>query len=181
MTRKFNNVQEEQCWTPILWDKKTYDLSHLHSQQIEYTHSKNGKPNITYKFVVTYSFHCFAKEDSSTTPNTPIVHARKDSRPFNLERYELSKRLPAIIANLGQNNIPCFLAGYDRYLSIRFQSDTGDSFDYHVVFRTFREKRKLRLHVESAYPEKLVSAGKRKKVGFFAIAYSTLHGKKIKG
>lgn len=178
MTKKYHSVKEEQCWTPVLWNKKTYDLSHLHSQQIEYIQSTEGKPDLNYKFIVTYSCHCFAKEDESTTTDTPIIRARKENRPFNIERYELSKQLPDIIANLGQNDIPCFIAGYGSYLSVQLKSQSGELYNYHVVFKTFREKRKLRLHVESAYPVKEDQTGKRRKIGFFVIAYKTLHKNK---
>ncbi|MEM6502240.1 MAG: hypothetical protein AAF685_10425 [Cyanobacteria bacterium P01_C01_bin.89] len=41
--------------------------------------------------------------------------APRESRPFNFERYELSKQLPAIIRSLGSQETLVAHAGYGKY------------------------------------------------------------------
>jgi hypothetical protein len=50
--------------------------------------------------------------------------------------------------------------------------------DYFVPFAIFRENKKLRLHVKSAY-SRHEGIGKIKKVGFFVIAKNLLLNKKL--
>lgn len=104
--------------------------------------------------------------------------APKDSRPFNFERYELSKHLPKIIDALGEKETLVCHAGYGSFAAVKILDTSGNEIDYFVSFVVFKEKKKLRLHVQSAYPldQKL---GNVKKVGFFAIAKNLLLGKKL--
>ena len=55
--------------------------------------------------------------------------------------------------------------------------DGGDKAFYFVAFRAFREKKKLRLHVTSAYP--ISEKQKGKSVKFFTIAYNLLRNKQL--
>ena len=54
---------------------------------------------------------------------------------------------------------------------------TLDKAFYFVAFRAFREKKKLRLHVTSAYP--ISEKQKGKSVKFFTIAYNLLRNKQL--
>ena len=101
------------------------------------------------------------------------------SRRFCRKRYELSKYLPDLVARLAGEDTRCYLAGYSRYATIELTLDSGEIIHYMMAFNTFREKKKLRLHVESAYPlEK--RPGRMKKIKFLVIARKTLLGKEIK-
>ncbi|MFZ2727704.1 MAG: hypothetical protein WAX77_15740 [Methylococcaceae bacterium] len=106
-------------------------------------------------------------------------YAGKDSRPFNFTRYELSKQLKDIVENLDKH--VCFHAvgqykDKNSYAICKFKDDKGNEYDYKVMFVSFKEKKKLRLHITTAHPLNK-PLGKIKKIGFFVIAHNTLHKK----
>ena len=101
---KFNTVGEVTNWRSFTLDGKIYDLSHLNAQWVEYLDTKDAEKPTVYRFIVTYGLHCFAKdlEEFSTEKSQLLMYnAPRESRPFNFERYELSKQLPGIINSLG--------------------------------------------------------------------------------
>ncbi|MCG3814274.1 heat-shock protein [Photobacterium damselae] len=174
-------LDKETHWQPFRLDDQVYDLSHLDGQVVEYVQPAKGKnPARNYKFYVTYSFHCFAKDYEHLTDEDRIrleYKTTKDSRPFCFIRYELSKKLPMIIANLGQANL-VFHGGYESFATCDIQSEHGETIQYYISFVAYRENKKLRLHIKSAYPldEPL---GKVKKVKFFSIALNLLKNKTL--
>jgi len=172
---RFNTVEEIISWRPFSYKEEVYSLSHLDAHIAEYT-DKEGK---IYKYIVTYSFHCFAKDvpGLSEAENDQLIYqTRKDKRHFNFERYELSKHLPKIIRSLGEEPI-CFHGGHNRFIRYKIQDDEGNAINYFIAFKSFKEKKRLRLHIESAYPVSPEEKGKLKKINFFTIAHNTLHGK----
>jgi hypothetical protein len=180
---KFNTVEEITSWRPFVFKGKTYDLSHLDAHISEYIDDRKDQTQVIYKYIVTYSFHCFAKEDpnlSKEESESFVYKTRKENRHFNFERYELSKHLPSIINSLGNQNMTCFHAGHNRYAHYKVDDGKGNIINYFVVFKSFKEKKKLRLHIESAYPVIPSEQGKMKRIGFFVIAHNTLLGKSIK-
>lgn len=177
MANKFN-LGEQEHFDPFVMGEEIYDLSHLDSHIVEYVQpgpSGSDKKDITYKFYVTYSMHCFAKDYKGQCPieasELMYRHARKESRPFCFIRYELSKRLPDLIRKLP--DLFNFHAGHDNYATCTLEN--GD--EYFISFAVFRERKKLRLHIMSAYPLD-DPLGKRKKVKFFSIAHALLRNKK---
>jgi hypothetical protein len=68
-------------------------------------------------------------------------------------------------------------AGYGSFATVKVLDRSGNEIDYFVPFVVFKEK-KLRLHVQSAYPLER-KLGNVKKVGFLAIAKNLLIGKKL--
>lgn len=176
---KFNTVEEITSWRPFLYKGQIYNLSHLDAHLAEYT-DQNEK---TYKYIVTYSFHCFTKEDpdvSEEESDLLLYKTRKENRHFNFERYQLSMLLPKIILSLGDSSTTCFHAGYSRFVRYEISDDIGNTINYFIVFKSFKEKKRLRLHIESAYPASPEEKGKLKKVNFFVIAHNTLLGKSTK-
>ncbi|WP_249942308.1 hypothetical protein [Escherichia coli] len=107
-----------------------------------------------YRFWVTYSLHCFTKDYEHQTneeKQSLMYHAPKESRPFCQHRYNLARtHLKRTILALPESNV--IHAGYGSYAVIEVDLDGGDKAFYFVAFRAFREKKKLRLHVTSAYP-----------------------------
>jgi hypothetical protein len=69
-------------------------------------------------------------------------------------------------------------AGYGKFATVKVCDLNGSEIDYFVPFAAFRESKKLRLHVQSAYPM-YEGIGKIQKVGFFVIARNLLHNKKL--
>jgi len=176
---KFNTVQERISWNNFTYNNKSYDLSHLDAHTAEFT-DVNGK---TYRYIITYSLHCFAKEISGTSQEENellLYKTKKENRPFNFERYELSKNLKKIILSLGDKTTTCFHGGHNRFIRYEIKDSEGNVINYFIAFKSFKEKKKLRLHIESAYPVSPEKKVKLKKVNFFAIANNTLIGKKTK-
>ncbi|EOD0531229.1 stationary phase growth adaptation protein, partial [Escherichia coli] len=100
----------------------------------------------------------------------------KESRPFCQHRYNLARtHLKRTILALPESNV--IHAGYGSYAVIEVDLDGGDKAFYFVAFRAFREKKKLRLHVTSAYP--ISEKQKGKSVKFFTIAYNLLRNKQL--
>lgn len=181
MGNNFNTVQEVIRWRNFSANGQTYDLSHLDAHWVEYLDDKNIDKPIIYKFIVTYGFHCFTKDSDDLTDEQSkslMYHAPRESRPFNFERYHLSKQLPDIIKALSEQTTLVIHAGYGNYAAVKILDSKGVEVDYFVAFTVFREKRKFRLHVMSAYP-KYDGIGKIQKVKFLTIANNLSKGKKL--
>jgi len=178
---KFNTVNEVIAWKNFILNGDIYDLSHLNAHWVEYLDQRDEENQITYKFIVTYGLHCFTKDSdelSSEESQLLMYSAPRECRQFNFERYELSKQLPSIIKSLGDKETLVCHAGYGNFATVKILDSNGREVDYYVVFAVFKEVKKLRLHVLSAYP-KYEGIGKVKKVGFFVIAKNLLNNKKL--
>lgn len=142
----------------------------LNAHEVTYTHSVEGKIDIEYRFFVTYSSHCFTKADDHQTPEEQaalMYSTGKEKRPFCERRYQLaSKYLRDIICLLSQQKV--IHAGYVSYATVEVGLENGETGYYFVIFKAFREAKKFRLHVTSAYPVDSKPAGA--KVSFFVIA-----------
>lgn len=177
--KKQLKLDHESHWQPFRLDGKTYDLSHLDAHIVEFIQPKDKKnPERVYKFYVTYSFHCFAKDYPNLTNQDRLrleYKTKSDTRPFCFRRYELSKKLPDIIKNIHKSYI--FHGGYESFATCDVQQN-GGNVQYFVSFVAYREMKKLRLHIKSAYPleEEL---GKTKSVGFFNIALNLLRNRPL--
>lgn len=181
MGQKFNTVEEVTKWRKFIANGQTYDLSHLDACWVEYLDDRDINNPVTYRFIVTYGLHCFAKESEEHTSEeleSLMYHAPRESRPFNFERYRLSKQLPSIIQALNEQTTLVVHAGYGNYATVKVVDSKGVEVDYFVVFKVFKEKKKFRLHVASAYP-KYDGLGKIKKVKFLTIANNLSRGKKL--
>jgi hypothetical protein len=182
MGQNFNTVSTEVIrWKSFTLESEVYDLSHLHAHHVEYLDERNVNETITYKFIVTYGLHCFTEKLdglSEEESRSLMYSAPRESRHFNAERYYLSKELPNIILSLSQKTTLVCHAGYGRFASVKVLDSKGVEIDYFVVFTVFKESKKLRLHVESAYP-KDEGLGKIKKVSFLVIANNLLTNKKL--
>jgi hypothetical protein len=177
----FNTVQEVTRWKKFSLGEIIYDLSHLDAHFVTYVDSSDKANPIFYKFIVTYGLHCFTRDtgDISTEDLASLMYsAPKESRPFNFERYELSKNLPAIVNALANPETLVFHAGYGKYASVKVLDASGVQIDYFVAFAVFKESKKLRLHVHSAYP-KPERIGKIQKVRMLVLAKNLLEGKKL--
>ncbi|WP_019498688.1 hypothetical protein [Pseudanabaena sp. PCC 6802] len=182
MGERFNTVVTEiKCWRNFTLREVIYDLSHLNAHWAEYLDDRDEKNPITYKFIVTYSLHCFTKESSELTEEELQLltySSPRETRPFNFERYHLSKQLPNIIKALGESTTLVCHAGYGKFATTKVVDSKGIEVDYFVVFSVFKESKKLRLHVQSAYP-RYEGIGRIKKVSFFVIANNLLKNKKL--
>ncbi|MEH2386943.1 MAG: heat-shock protein [Nostoc sp.] len=181
MNNNFNTVKEVKQWRNFRFNNQDYDLSHLNAHWAEYLDDKDENNPIPYRFIVTYGLHCFSKESnefSSDESQLLMYHAPNESRQFNFERYELSKQLPNIIKSLSEKTTLVCHAGYGNFATVKVLNSNGIEVDYFVVFKVFKETKKLRLHTISAYP-KYEGIGKVRKVGFFVIAKNLLNNRKL--
>lgn len=147
-------IDEVEKWRPFTdAEGITWDLSFLDAHEVIYTHRSEGKPDKVYKFIVSYSFHCFCKdypEQGDEEKRALMYHSPKESRPFCKNRYGLAQRyLKDMILSLDRQRI--IHAGYGSYAVIEALNDEGERCYYHVPFKAFRERKKLRIHVTSAY------------------------------
>jgi hypothetical protein len=168
-------------WRPFEHRGTVYDLSHLDAHEVEYQDSRHPDSLITYKFTITYGLHCFTQDAPHLSPSEQaalMYQGPRESRVFNLERYNLSINLPVIIQNLASKNTTVFHTEQrDTYATVKLLTPEGNAINYFVVFTAFRENKRFRLHVRSAYPKE--NLGKIKKVSFFSIAHNLLKNKPL--
>lgn len=174
-------LDKEKHWQPFRLDGDTYDLSHLDAHTVEYVQpADKSNTEKKYNFYVTYSFHCFSKdyEHLSDEEREKLMYVTtKEKRPFCFRRYKLSKKLRSVIENLTEKHM-VFHAGYECFATCTLEDDDGTAFEYYIPFKAYRYKKKLRIHVMSAYPLP-VNRGKRKKVNIYAIAKNLLQGRAV--
>ncbi|MDV1094978.1 stationary phase growth adaptation protein (plasmid) [Raoultella ornithinolytica] len=160
-------------------DGSVRDLSFLDAHQVVYVQRQEGKADLEYKFWVTYSFHCFTKDyahQSAEVKEALMYHAARDSRPFCEKRYVLAQaHLRAAILSLGESKV--IHGGYESYAVVEVNTGEDEVEHYFISFKVFREKKKLRLHVQSAYPVSERPNGRA--VKFFAIAFNLLRGRPL--
>lgn len=177
----FKTVKEVASWQNFVRNGEALDLSHLNAHWVEYLDKRDENQPISYKFIVTYGLHCFTKQlDDISSEGSEVLmyNAPRESRLFNIERYTLSKQLPSIIKSLGDRETLVCHAGYGNFATVKVLEYKDIQVDYFVVFAAFRESKKLRLHIVSAYPL-YEGIGRVKKVGFFVIANKLLRNQKL--
>ncbi|SHO57874.1 heat-shock protein [Vibrio quintilis] len=164
-----------QQWKPFHLDEKEYVFNHLDAVKHTFNHPERQE---SYTLFFTFSHHTFTR---SPTVSDAKVRACEyyqypsDLRIFDITRYELSKQLPEIIKNLPEQFL--FHGGYGRYCSVKIQDRSGEEVNYQIVYRVWKERGKMRFHIESAYPIEPMS--KVKKVNFWSICHNLLRGKKL--
>jgi hypothetical protein len=170
-------------WKPFIYQDKTYSLKHLHPFQMEVIQgSKGDKPERKYDFQVSFSLHCFSRKELADEENIELRYKdSRETRIFCYERYELSKKLPEIIRNISKNK--CLHTGYGNFFIVEILTENGRKQNYEVYFTVKKaQKVRLSLYIQSAYirDEKHQQRRKKKPIGFYVIAFNTLHNKKIR-
>lgn len=144
MKKKFH-IKAIQEWEDVVHEGLHFDMSHLSASEL--TVEAKDK---TYILIVTYGLHCFTKDDDVYS----IPKKVKDSfeeRSFNIERYQASKSLKNILSN-EITSLSFYQTDEKRNFVIkRHNSITGLDEPYKICTTFFKENRKLRLHVISAY------------------------------
>jgi len=107
----------------------------------------------------------------------------RETRIFDFQRYELSKRLPVILDTLGQRK--CYHTGKGNFFSIDLINEDGTVTEYDIFFVASRSSRKgrLNLFVQSAYvrdPQHGSNRPQKKPIGLYVILFNVFHGKPIK-
>ncbi|HCH24119.1 MAG TPA: heat-shock protein [Oceanospirillaceae bacterium] len=176
-SRVFNLADNAyQFWKPFLYQETVIDFPHLRACKHQFSHPTRAE---NYTLYFTFSHHVFTRSYlKNETIDLPHQYPfpTSDLRVFDIQRYELSLNIPQIIATLP--NQFCYHGGYSRYCSCKIHTKDGASLYYQIVYRTWKQKGKLRFHIESAYalPSR---PSKAKKVNFWVICHNLLHGKKL--
>tara|TARA_Y100000310_G_scaffold170879_1_gene171030 strand:+ start:1099 stop:1632 length:534 start_codon:yes stop_codon:yes gene_type:complete len=161
-----------QKWRNFHYKGKTYTFEHLCAKKLTFEN-----PNIPEKYTlyITISHHVFTEGvKNKTYTNDELYPNNKDKRVFSIERYLLSKRIPDILSNLPNQFF--YHGGHGKYCSCKIENSKGVEVTYQIVYRIWRQERKLRFHIESAYP--LENNGRKKKVKFWTICHNLINGKK---
>lgn len=169
---------EYQYWNSFQLDSIAYEFNHLNAFKHVY---KRVKTDDEFECYITFSHHVF------TTDRNKIIHTvdelykekKSDIRVFCKDRYQLSLMLPNIIIDLP--NTYCYHGHYGKYCACEFEDSNGNLRYYQVVFKVFKSEKKLRLHIESAYPldQHPGSKGRIKKVNFWYLLFNLSIGKKL--
>ncbi|MEZ8028544.1 hypothetical protein [Enterovibrio norvegicus] len=166
-TLKKFHIEAKTDWEDFLYEGNSYPLRHLSAHSVIYQGEKD-----TYKFVVTYGLHCFAKDAQEHSLSLTYSDAR-ETRQINLERYYASKNLRAIIENLDQNKL-MYETATEKYFNIELiNSLNGELEPYKVCFHFFKENRLLRMHVTSAFFDREGKKITNKSCSIFKIAKDT--------
>ncbi len=174
---------EVAAWRPFKpLSGEAIDLSFLDAHEVTYTHQMEGKADVTYKFLVTYSFHCFAKDYPHLTDDLRaalMYRSGREDRPFCRRRYHLARTyLREMIDNLPHvEKVTIQHGGYGGYLATEKVDENGGMIWYLVSFKAYTWQKKYRLHITSAYPVDEKPGGG--KVKFFTIAHNLAPGKPL--
>ena len=170
------------AWKPAIAGKTIYDLSHLAPHIWEVTiPSKDEIPDLPLKVNVTYGLHCFARDPlpGEIVSTDCWYEDSRERRVFCNVRWTLSKKLPHIIATLGQRR--CMHTGREEFVTVEVVHE-GRTFDYAVFFTVTKAKKidgvHLNLFVNSAH-ERYDPLQYKKPISFKFILLNRYQGKKI--
>jgi hypothetical protein len=140
----------------------------------------------TYTVDVKFSSHCFtrAPKDGEVYDYALVYpHDDYERRLFDFQRYELSKRLPAVILGLPARK-PYHNKNRRNYFSIEIVTENGVRLDYEIFFKVRKiAKGRLELIVETGFvrdPAHESSRPKGKPIRFWIILFNTLHNLPIR-
>ena len=169
-------------WIAFQYKFVTYDLSHLHPCIVPFERSATAKlPAVTFNVNVSFSLHCFTHRIEPGSRHDRLLEYSdpRETRCFNFERYELSKRLPEIIRSLDKRK--CLQTSHTNYFSIDTMTAEGQKVEYDVFFQVRKPgKGMLDLFVESAYKRERPGRPKAKTIGFLVILHKTMAEQQIK-
>jgi hypothetical protein len=171
-------------WRAFTHGKTVYDLGHLHPFEYDLVlPAKDDKPERQYRLNVTFSMHCFtrdARKDEMVLAELAYSDDR-ETRIFEFDRYELSKRLPEIVCTLGERK--CHHDKHGNFYVFEIIDKTGRRQYYSVFFTLSKAGNKagLNLFITTAHmrPEQPY-AKNVKPVRFSVIVHNIWTGKGVK-
>lgn len=174
MKKPFNLPDSNyQFWKSHNQSGKEFNLDHLQACKCFFKHPDR---NESYTIYFTFSHHVFTKAQGSGLAGEIYPFPPHDIRLFDERRYELSKSLPKIIEKL--QDCIFFHGGFGRFCTCEIKDTEGKTINYQVVYKVWKERGKLRFHIESAYPLD-GPLGRIKKVKFWVVCYNAQHRKKL--
>ena len=166
----------------ITIDGQTYCLQHLTPTGLVVC-TKERPEGVNLH--VSFSKHCFTESfDGGVHARSLLVMDRGKQRAFDELRYDLSKGLPDMIAQLPDTKV--FQTPEENFFQLSHRIDGQDG-EYRMFFRVKKsgvpEGYDLRMFVESAYspdPHKVLPTYKMQKVRFKLLVDKTLKGQSVR-
>jgi hypothetical protein len=164
-------------WKDFTYGGQVYDLRHLAPFTLRFDRAaEQGKAAIVYTVDVVFSLHCFTSKfpDKPFDPKLKYADAR-ETRVFDFERYELSKRLPEIVRTLDHRR--CLHTGHGNFVTIQIVTNSGETRSYHVFFEPSKsgKKGRLNLYIQSGYVPARKVGHTGKPMRFLFILHNTLN------
>ncbi|HWU61494.1 MAG TPA: hypothetical protein VN112_05655 [Ensifer sp.] len=126
---------------------QVYDLDHL--DPFDFDIEVEG---VTIVVHVEFTCHCFTEAlKQEHTPDLRYAHG-KETRAFDIQRYELSKKLPEMLRTLGTRSV--YHTQQGSFFVLRDEDIEGLKVPYLVFFSAFKATDKrvhVQLLVRSAY------------------------------
>ncbi len=171
-------------WKPFELGGQVFYLGHLDGFAYDLiVPAKDGKPAQSYRLNVTFSIHCFtrgAKQGEDIAAELAYSDSR-ETRIFDPERYEQSKRLPEIVKTLGERK--CHHDKHGNYYVFEVEDEEGVKRYYSVFFTVSKAGKKagLNLYVTTAHMRPQPPYTKSvKPVRFSVIVHNIWTGKGLK-
>lgn len=171
-------------WHPFTLSGVVYELSHLHDYTLSFTQPAKGEsPERVYEVDVEFGLHCFTSgiEPGEAIDPTLRYCDSRECRHFDVLRYDLSKQLPAIVADLYRKK--CFHSGKGNFFLVEMVDAHGTIEQYEIYFALSMVsggKGRLKLFVQSAYVRTQGKQPHKKPIGFYILLYNTKEGRPIR-
>ncbi len=180
-------IEPHHRFGEVVYLGKPWDLSHLDPFAMRLDPGLGFEVDV----VVLFTCHCFshsiAKDGRPQIPDHDIFDNGHERRVLNEERYELSrKHLPTMIRDLPIRTIQVAGTYTSNFMTLEILDHAGAKKHYAVFFEVkadSRRKKRLLLHVQSAYLLDTLTERKKKagKVRFHVLLKAAYEGRKIKG
>lgn len=183
-------VESHHRFSDVSYKGADWDLSHLDAFAMRLDPGLGFEVDV----VILFSCHCFSKSfkrdgrPRADIPDDEVFDNGREQRVLCPERYEHSKQfLPRLVKELSGRTIQ--VAATDRQNFVTFEERKADGsllYRYAMYFevtRDTRRKKRLLLHVQSAYVQQEVSKRQKNagKVSFANLLRAAYAGRKIKG
>jgi len=163
---------------------RIFDLGHLDGFSYDLiVPAKGDKAEQAYRLNVTFSIHCFtrgAKQGEEITKALAYSDSR-ETRIFDIDRYEQSRRLRAIVETLGERK--CHHDKHGNFYVFEIEDEHGVKRYYSVFFTVSKAGKKagLNLYVTTAHMRSHPPYAKSvKPVRFGVIVHNIWTGKGLK-
>lgn len=183
-------VESHHRFSDVSYNGTPWDLTHLDA----FAMRLDPGLGVAVDVVVLFSCHCFSKSfkrdgrPMADVPDGEVFDNGRERRVLCPERYVFSQQfLPRLVRELPARTIQ--VAATDRQNFVTFEEKKEDGtllFRYAVYFevtRDTRRKKRLLLHVQSAYVQNELSKRQKSagKVSFANLLRAAYAGRKIKG
>lgn len=170
-------------WKDFQLGDELYSLSHLHPFTFKVVVPASEKmPERSYDLNVIFSLHCFTRscrEDEELPPDLAYSDNR-ETRIFDIDRYQLSMELPGIVRGLAERK--CYHDKHGNFYVFEIRDGDGSIKYYSVFFSVTKSGKKsgLNLFISTAHlrPEPPYAKAK-KPIRFRIILHNVAVGKPI--